>query len=227
VEVRILLVDDDVRVTASVKRGLEAEGYSVDAALRGDEGRWLAAENTYDALVLDSMLPGISGEDLCAELRKEGDWTPVLILTARTGERYEADALDAGADDYLSKPFSFVVLLARLRALVRRSPMERPTTLTAGDLMLDPATHQVWRGEVEVGLTPRQFAVLEYLMRHAGEVLAKRSILENVWDFSFDGDPSIVEVYVHHLRLKIDAPFGRHALTTVRLVGYRLDPQGG
>jgi len=224
---RILVVDDDVRVTAALRRGLEAEGYSVDAALDGTEGKWLATENAYDALVLDSMMPGMTGEELCSALRSEGDWTPVLILTARTGDRQEAEALDSGADDYLSKPFSLVVLLARLRALVRRSPGARPSILTAGDLELDPAKHLVRRGGTEVGLTPRQFAVLEFLMRHPGEVLSKRAILENVWDFNYDGDQNIVEVYMRQLRLKIDEPFGRRALGTVRLVGYRLDPEGG
>jgi DNA-binding response OmpR family regulator len=225
--VRILVVDDDVRVTSALRRGLEAEGYSVDVALDGGEGQWLAAENRYDALVLDSMLPVMSGEQLCAVLRQEGNWTPVLMLTARTGDRQEAAALDSGADDYLSKPFSFVVLLARLRALVRRTATERPPVLTVGDLRLDPSAHQVWRGEAELRLTPRQFAVLEFLMRRPGEVVPKREILENVWDFSYDGDPNIVEVYIRQLRLRIDQPFGRQALGTVRLVGYRLDPDGG
>jgi two-component system, OmpR family, response regulator len=224
---RLLVADDDLRVTTALKRGLEAQGWSVDVAADGVEARWLASEQPYDALVLDSMMPAMTGEQLCVALRKEGNWTPVLILTARTGERREADALDSGADDYLSKPFSFVVLQARIRALVRRAPLERPTALTAGDLRLEPATHLVSRGEEPVSLTPRQFALLEFLMRHPGEVLAKRTILENVWDFTFDGDPNIVEVYVHQLRLRIDEPFGRHAVRTVRLVGYRLDPDGG
>ncbi|MBO9521148.1 MAG: response regulator transcription factor [Nocardioidaceae bacterium] len=224
---RILVVDDDVRVTAAVKRGLEHEGYSVDVSADGAEGLWLAEENRYDALVLDSMLPGLAGEELCERLRKAGDWTPVLILTARVGERDEAHALDAGADDYLAKPFSMVVLRARIRALVRRPAVERPTVLAAGDLRLDPAAHRVWRGETEIVLTPRQFAVLEFLMRHPGEVLSKRAILENVWDFTFDGDPNIVEVNVRQVRLKVDRPFGRDAIETVRLVGYRLHPEGG
>jgi two-component system OmpR family response regulator len=224
---RILVADDDLRVTGALRRGLEAEGFSVDVALDGDEGRWLAQENDYDVLILDSMMPGVTGEELCAERRRAQDWTPILILTARTGEDREAGALDAGADDYLAKPFSFVVLLARLRALVRRSPTERPVAIDVGDLRLDPATHQVWRGETVIELTPRQFAVLEFLMRRPGQVVPKRAILENVWDFAFDGDPNIVEVYIHQLRSKIDLPFQRSALETVRLVGYRLDPQGG
>jgi DNA-binding response OmpR family regulator len=224
---RILVVDDDLRATAALRRGLEAEGYSVDVAADGREGRWLAEENRYDALVLDSMMPGMTGEELCATLRAAEDWTPVLILTARSGEEQEAAALDAGADDYLAKPFSFVVLVARLRALVRRAPAARAAVLRVDDLCLDPATHRVSRAGVELALTPRQFAMLEFLMRHPGEVMSKRAILENVWDFSYDGDPNIVEVYVHQLRAKIDQPFGRQSLSTVRLVGYRLDPGCG
>ena len=224
---RILVVDDDAHVAGSVRRGLEGEGYAVDVAFDGTEGHWLASENPYDAMVLDSMLPGMSGDELCARLRAAGVWTPILMLTARSGESDEAQALDAGADDFLSKPFSYVVLLARLRALLRRGGAERPAVLVAGDLTLDPATHRVARGDVEVPLSPRQFALLEYFLRHAGEVLPKSQLLEHVWDFSFEGDPNIVEVYVHQLRLRVDEPFGRSALQTVRGAGYRLDPDGG
>jgi two-component system OmpR family response regulator len=224
---RILVVDDDAHVAGSVRRGLEGEGYAVDVAFDGTEGHWLASENPYDAMVLDSMLPGMSGDELCARLRAAGVWTPILMLTARSGESDEAQALDAGADDFLSKPFSYVVLLARLRALLRRGRAERPAVLGAGDLTLDPATHRVTRGDVEVPLSPRQFSLLEYFLRHAGEVLPKSRILEHVWDFSFEGDPNIVEVYVRQLRLRVDEPFGRSALQTVRGAGYRLDPDGG
>ena len=224
---RILVVDDDAHVAGSVRRGLEGEGYAVDVAFDGTEGHWLASENPYDAMVLDSMLPGMSGDELCARLREAGVWTPILMLTARSGESDEAHALDAGADDFLSKPFSYVVLLARLRALLRRGGAERPAVLVAGDLTLDPATHRVARGDVEVPLSPRQFSLLEYFLRHAGEVLPKSRILEHVWDFTFEGDPNIVEVYVHQLRLRVDEPFGRSALQTVRGAGYRLDPDGG
>ncbi|MGA8210896.1 MAG: response regulator transcription factor [Nocardioidaceae bacterium] len=224
---RILVVDDDQHVATAVRRGLEAEGYAVDVAFDGTEGHWLARENPYDAVVLDAMLPGVSGDVLCSRLRHEGNWTPILMLTARTGPSVEAHALDAGADDFLSKPFSFKVLLARLRALLRRGRTERPQVLSAGDLRLDPAQHRVWRGEVPVGLSPRQFSLLEYLMRHVGEVLPKSRILEHVWDFAFEGDPNIVEVYVRQLRTRIDVPFGRAALQTVRGVGYRLDAGGG
>ncbi len=199
----------------------------MDVAFDGTEGHWLASENPYDAMVLDSMLPGMSGDELCARLRAAGVWTPILMLTARSGESDEAQALDAGADDFLSKPFSYVVLLARLRALLRRGGAERPAVLVAGDLTLDPATHRVARGDVEVALSPRQFSLLEYFLRHAGEVLPKSRILEHVWDFSFEGDPNIVEVYVRQLRLRVDEPFGRSALQTVRGAGYRLDPDGG
>ena len=224
---RILVVDDDAHVAGSVRRGLEGEGYAVDVAFDGTEGHWLASENPYDAMVLDSMLPGMSGDELCARLRAAGVWTPILMLTARSGESDEAQALDAGADDFLSKPFSYVVLLARLRALLRRGGAERPAVLVAGDLTLDPATHRAARGDVEVPLSPRQFSLLEYFLRHAGEVLPKSRILEHVWDFSFEGDPNIVEVYVRQLRLRVDEPFGRSALQTVRGAGYRLDPYGG
>jgi two-component system OmpR family response regulator len=226
-QMRILVVDDDQYVAGAVRRGFVVEGFAVDVAVDGTEGRWLATENAYDALVLDSMMPGLSGEELCTSLRRSGDWTPILMLTARTGHLHEAAALDAGADDYLAKPFSFDVLLARLRALVRRSPHERPTILTVGDMRLDPATHRMWRGDTPIHLTPRQFSMLEFFMRRAGDVLSKPVIIENVWDFSFDGDPNIVEVYVRQLRQRIDEPFGRTSLQTLRLVGYRLDPDGG
>jgi two-component system, OmpR family, response regulator len=224
---RILVVEDDEHVAGAVKRGLESHGYAVDVALTGTDGHWLATENTYDAIVLDSMLPGMSGEELCGALRRVGDWTPILMLTAKTGASEEADALDVGADDFLSKPFSYVVLVARLRALLRRGSHERPAILEADDLRLDPATHGVWRGETAIALTPRQFSLLEFFMRRKGEVLSKTVILEHVWDFSFDGDSNIVEVYVRQLRERIDRPFGRSSLQTMRLVGYRLDPDGG
>jgi two-component system OmpR family response regulator len=223
---RILVVEDDKHVAGAVKRGLEAEGYAVDVSLDGTDGLWRATETSYDVIVLDCMLPGLSGEELCSTLRERGDWTPILMLTAKSGADEEARALDAGADDFLSKPFSYVVLVARLRALLRRGSPERPPLLEAGDLKLDPATHRVWRGPVPVELTPRQFSLLEFFLRRKGEVLSKAVILEHVWDFSFDGDPNIVEVYLRQLRLRVDVPFGRSSLQTVRLVGYRLDPDG-
>ena len=224
---RILVVEDETRVARAVKRGLEAEGYAVDVAATGEDGHWLATENDYDALVLDVMLPGLGGLDLCRRLRDEGDWTPVLVLTALDDPAEEARALDGGADDFLGKPFSYVVLAARLRALLRRASDARPVELVAGDLRLDPARHRVWRGETPVELTPRQFSLLEFFLRRPGEVLSKATILEHVWDFAFEGDPNIVEVYVRQLRMRIDEPFGRRSLQTVRLAGYRLDEDGG
>ena len=194
----------------------------MDLALDGTDGEWLAGENSYDAMVLDIMLPGLNGYELCAKLRKAGNWTPILMLTAKVGDQNEALALDTGADDFLSKPFSYVVLVARLRALLRRGRSERPTLLVAGDLRLDPASHTVWLVDSRINLTPRQFSLLEFLLRRSGEVLSKAEILAHVWDFAFEGDPNIVEVYIHQLRKRIDEPFGRASLQTVRLVGYRL-----
>jgi DNA-binding response OmpR family regulator len=227
VKVRVLVVDDDKSLVRALKRGLEAEGFAVDVAHDGAEGLWRAGETAYDAIVLDVMLPKVNGYVVCTRLREAGNWAPILMLTAKDGELDEAEALDTGADDFLTKPFSYVVLVARLRALLRRGHRERPAVLAAGDLRLDPAAHQVWRGSDPVVLTPRQFALLEFFMRRPGEVLSKREILGHVWDFAFDGDPNIVEVYVRQLRQRIDEPFGRRALQTVRLVGYRLDPEGG
>ncbi len=221
---RVLVVDDDRRLVRALKRGLEGEGFAVDVAFDGDEGLWHAGERSYDAVVLDVMLPGMSGLELCARLRSAGNWAPILMLTARGGEQDEAAALDTGADDFLSKPFSYVVLVARLRALLRRGRTARPTSLAVGTLTLDPATHRVFRGEDEVELTPRQFSLLEFFMRRPGEVLSKQVILEHVWDFAYDGDPNIVEVYVGQLRRRLDDPLGRSVLHTVRGVGYRLDP---
>jgi DNA-binding response OmpR family regulator len=224
---RVLVVEDEKGLASALKRGLEGDGFAVDVALDGVTGLWQAKENPYDAIVLDIMLPGMNGYRVCAELREAGVWTPVLMLTAKDGELDEAEALDTGADDYLTKPFSFVVLLARLRALLRRSSQERPALLTAGDLVLDPARHTLRRGVTPIELTPREFGVLEYLMRRAGDVVPKAEILEHVWDFAFEGDVNVVEVYVGYLRKKIDAPFGRAALQTVRGVGYRLAANGG
>ncbi len=224
---RILVVEDETKVADALRRGLEAEGFAVDVAADGPEGLWYAAEHRYDVIVLDIMLPGMSGFRVCSQLREAENWTPILMLTAKQGEYDVAEALDAGADDYLMKPFSFVVLLARLRALLRRTGRTGPVTYTAGDLRLDPASHRCHRGDTEIALTAREFEVLELLIRRAGEVLSKSEILDNVWDFAFDGDPNIVEVYVRHLRKKIDEPFARHAIETVRGSGYRLDPDGG
>jgi two-component system OmpR family response regulator len=224
---RILVVDDDVALLRALRRGLEAEGFAVDTAADGTEGEWLARENPYDVVVLDVMLPGISGHDVCRRLREAGIVVPILMLTAQSAPTDEAHALDTGADDFLPKPFSYLVLMARLRALLRRGGSRSPAVLRAGDLALDPSAHRVTRGENPIEVTPRQFALLELLMRRAGEVLSKRVIMDHVWDFAFEGDPNIVEVYVRQLRLRIDEPFGRQALQTVRGAGYRLDPGGG
>jgi DNA-binding response OmpR family regulator len=225
--VRVLVVDDEERLAAALRRGLEAEGMAVDVAHSGTGGLWLARENEYDVLVLDIMMPGMSGYTLCRTLRDEGDWTPILMLTAKDGDWDQIEALDTGADDFLTKPFSFQVLLARLRSLVRRGARDRPVVLEAGDLRIDPATRKVWRGETEIALTSREFAVLEYLARRLGEVVSKSDVLGNVWDFGFDGDPNIVEVYIRHLRNKVDRPFGKAAIETLRGAGYRLDARGG
>jgi len=225
--VRVLFVEDEERLVSPLKRGLERDGFAVDVALDGEQGLWLARENDYDAVVLDIMLPKLNGYQVCATMRAEGIWTPILMLTAKEGEHDHAEALDTGADDFLMKPVSYLVLVAHLRALIRRASRARPTVLTVGDLRLDPARHQCWRGDVEVELTPRQFGLLEYLMTRAGEVVSKAEILEHVWDYAFEGDPNIVEVYIGYLRRKLDTPFGRSSIQTVRLVGYRLDPDGG
>ena len=224
--VRILVVDDDVRLARSLKRGFEADGFATDVALDGITAQWLAGENAYDAIVLDVMLPGLSGHDVCRSLRAAGNWSPILMLTARSGADEEVHSLDTGADDFLAKPFSYVVLVARLRALMRRGRTERPTVLTVGDLALDPATHSVTRAGTAITLTPRQFSLLEFLMRRRGEVVSKAEILEHVWDFAYEGAPNIVEVYVHQLRQRIDTPFGKRSLQTVRLVGYKITEEG-
>jgi DNA-binding response OmpR family regulator len=224
---RVLVVEDGVRLAEGLKRGLEAEGFAVDVALNGTDGLWFARENRYAVVLLDIMLPGLNGYLVCRTLREEGDWTPVLMLTAKDGEWDQVEALDTGADDYLTKPFSFAVLLARVRALIRRGAAPRPAVLEAGDLHLDPATREVRRADAAIELTTREFAVLEFLMRRAGEVVAKAEILDGVWDFDFDGDPNIVEVYIGHLRNKVDRPFGRESIQTMRGAGYRLAADGG
>jgi DNA-binding response OmpR family regulator len=225
--VRVLLVEDEVRLADNVRRGLSAEGFVVDVVHDGAEGLFHAQVNAYDVVVLDIMLPGLNGYEVCRRMRAARIWTPVLMLTAKDGEHDQADALDLGADDYLTKPFSFLVLVARLRALVRRGAPVRPTVLVAGDLTLDPATRTVHRAGEEVSLTPREFGLLQFLMRHRGDVVSKSEILESVWDANYDGDDNVVEVYVGYLRRKIDQPFGRRAIETVRGAGYRLAARGG
>jgi two-component system OmpR family response regulator len=225
--VKVLVIDDEVRLARAVARGLRAEDFTVDLAHDGITGRDAAMSGVYDAIVLDIMLPGLQGYRVLEELRAAQVGTPILMLTAKDGEYDEADAFDLGVDDYLTKPFSFVVLVARLRALVRRAAALRPTVLRAGDLVLDPARHTVTRSGTEVPLTAREFDLLAYLMRHADAVLSKTNILQAVWDEAFDGDVNNVEIYVSYLRKKIDLPFGRHSIRTVRGAGYLFAPDGG
>jgi DNA-binding response OmpR family regulator len=225
--VRVLLVEDEVRLAENVRRGLAAEGFVVDVVHDGADGLFQAQVDTYDVVVLDIMLPGLNGYEICRRLRASGVWSPVLMLSAKDGEYDQADALDLGADDYLTKPFSFLVLVARLRALIRRGAPARPTVLAAGELTLDPASRTVRRSGTEISLTPREFGVLHFLMRHRGDVVSKTQILESVWDAHYEGDENIVEVYVGYLRRKIDQPFGRQAIETVRGAGYRLAAGGG
>lgn len=224
---RVLIVDDEQRLARSLKAGLEAEGFAVDVAHDGTDGLWLAREHEYSAIVLDLMLPGVNGYTVCQTLREEEDWTPILMLTAKDGEWDQVEGLDTGADDYLTKPFSFPVLVARLHAIARRGARERPTELEMGDLRVDPAARRVRRGEEEIDLTAREFSMLTLLAQHRGDVVSKRQILEAVWDVDYEGDPNIVEVYIRHLRNKIDRPFGRHAIQTLRGAGYRLASNGG
>lgn len=218
----MLVVEDEERYAAGLRDGLEAEGFAVDVASDGVDGLWLAREHSYDAILLDIMLPRLNGYRVCRALRGEGDWTPILMLTAKEGEWDEVEGLDTGADDFLTKPVSYAVLLARLRALLRRGVRERPAVLAAGDLRLDPAARTVTRAGRDVEVTARELAVLEFLLRRAGETVSKRTILDHVWGDDFEGDPNIVEVYVRRLRNKVDRPFGRDSLRTVRGYGYRL-----
>ena len=220
--VRVLVVEDEAKMAALVRKALELEGYSVDIAQNGTDAVWLATENEYDSIVLDVMIPEPDGFEVCRRLRADGRWAPILLLTARDSVDDRVVGLDAGADDYLPKPFSFDELYARLRALTRRGAPQRPPVLEVGDLRLDPATHRVTRGGKEVELSPKEFALLDLFMRHQDEVLSRTKILEHVWDFAYDGTSNVVDVYVRYLREKIDRPFDRRTLETVRGVGYRL-----
>jgi two-component system, OmpR family, response regulator len=221
-KMRLLVVEDEQRLAVGLRKGLEAEGFAVDVVHNGTDGIWMARENPFDAIILDVMLPGANGYQVCRTLRSEGNWTPILMLTAKDGVWDQVEGLDTGADDYLTKPFSYAVLIARLRALRRRGAPVRPTVLEAGELRLDPATRRVWlRGE-QIALTRREFAILEYLLHHPDEVMSKRDILDHVWDFDFDGDPNIVEVYVRRLRNKLHWPGDGPVIETVRGAGYRL-----
>jgi DNA-binding response OmpR family regulator len=219
---RVLVVEDEPRLAASLRTGLEAEGFAVDTAPDGGEALWFARENSYDVILLDIMLPVLNGYKVCEQLRAEKNWTPIIMLTAKDGEWDPVEALDTGADDYVTKPFSFDVLLARVRSLLRRGASERPVKISVGDLVLDPATKDVTRGGVRASLTARELALLEFLMRRAGDVVSKQQILGNVWDYDFEGDPNIVEVYIARLRRKLDKPFGREDIETLRGTGYRL-----
>ena len=219
---RVLIVEDQAKLAALLARGLREEGHAADVADRGEDALWMAAAAPYDAIVLDIMLPGIDGLETCRALRKRGVWSPVLMLTARDAVGDRVSGLDAGADDYLTKPFSFEELLARLRALVRRAPAERPVTVEVGELRLDPAAHRVWRGDEELELSAKEFALLELLMRRPGTVLSRSQLLEGAWDMSYERRSNIVDVYIKQLREKIDRPFGSDTIETVRGVGYRL-----
>ena len=219
---RILVVEDELKMAGLLRRGLEEEGYAVDVAATGSDAVWAATENPYDAILLDVMLPDVNGFEVCRRLRAAGRWAPVLMLTARTAVTDRVAGLDAGADDYLTKPFSFSELFARVRALVRRGATERPAVLEVGDLTLDPAARRVTRGDAAVELTAKEFALLEYFMRRPGEVLTRSRIIEHVWDFGYDGDSNVVDVYVRYLREKIDRPFRWDSIETVRGSGYRL-----
>lgn len=225
--VKVLLIDDDEKLTVALRRGLEAVGYAVEIAHTGDEGLWLAAETSADVIVLDVMLPGVDGFEVCRRLRDRGDWIPILMLTAKDAPGDEADGLDTGADDYLVKPFALSVLLARLRALLRRASGDAIPPVTVGDLRIDPGERRVWRDATEIDLTARQFDVLEFLVRRSGQVVSKADVLAGVWPHDFDGDPNIVEVYVGRLRRAVDDPFDRRSIETVRGAGYRIVDDGG
>jgi two-component system, OmpR family, response regulator len=224
---RVLIVEDEAKMAGLIRRGLEREGMAVDVAGDGEEALWRAEAVEYDAIVLDLMLPGIDGLEVCRRLRTAGVWSPILMVTARDAVRDRVAGLDRGADDYLTKPFSYAELLARLRAIVRRGRPERPTELRVGDLRLDPAARQAWRGKIEVKLSAKEFALLETLMRRAGEVLSRFQLIEHAWDYEYENRSNIVDAYVRFLREKIDRPFGVTSIETVRGVGYRLRRDGG
>ena len=224
---RALVVEDERRLGDLLVRGLREEGHAADLARDGETALWMAAAVDYDAIVLDVMLPGLDGFEVCRRLRKDGVWSPVLMLTARDAVDDRIAGLDAGGDDYLTKPFSFEELLARLRALQRRGAAERPTTLRVGDLALDPAAHRAWRNDTEIELSAREFALLELFMRNSGHTLTRVQLLDGAWDMSFESRSNVIDVYIRYLREKIDRPFGRHAIETVRGVGYRLREDGG
>jgi two-component system OmpR family response regulator len=224
---RVLIVEDEAKLAGLLRRGLEREGMAVDVAGSGEDALWRGEAVDYDAIILDLMLPGIDGLEVCRRLREAGVWTPILMLTARDAVSDRVAGLDRGADDYLTKPFSYAELLARLRALARRGRIERPNVLRAGDLRLDPATRRVWRAEAEVDLSAKEFALLETFMRRPGEVLSRFQLLEHVWDYEYENRSNVVDAYVRLLREKVDRPFGVESIETVRGVGYRLREDGG
>lgn len=219
---RVLVVEDETKLRELLRRGLEEEGYAADVADRGEEALWMTHAVSYDAIVLDVMLPGADGFEVCRRLRGNGVWAPVLMLTARDEIDDRVSGLDAGADDYLTKPFAFEELLARLRALTRRTPVERPPVIGVGDLRLDPAAHRAWRGKQELDLTAKEFALLELFMRRPGVTLSRTQLLDGAWDIAFESRSNVIDVYVRYLREKIDRPFGRNSIQTIRGVGYRL-----
>jgi two-component system OmpR family response regulator len=222
---RVLIVEDELKMASLVRRGLAEEGHAADIAGSGEDALWMAEAHPYDAIVLDVMLPGQNGFETCRQLRSAGVWAPVLMLTARDAVGDRVAGLDAGADDYLTKPFSFAELLARLRALVRRGGIERPTELVVGNLRLDPASRQVWRNDTEIKLSPKEFALLETFMRRPGQALSRLQLLEHAWDFAYENRSNVIDVYVRYLREKVDRPFGTSSLETVRGVGYRLQAE--
>jgi two-component system OmpR family response regulator len=224
---RVLIVEDELKMASLIRRGLREEGMAADVAIKGEDALWMAGSTPYDAIVLDVMLPGIDGFETCRRLRGDDVWAPVIMLTARDAVEDRVEGLDIGADDYLTKPFSFAELLARLRALSRRGPVERPTVLRAGELHLDPATRRVWRGDTDIALSSKEFALLETFMRRPGEVLDRLQLLEHAWDYDYENRSNVVDVYVRYLRQKVDRPFGVESIETVRGAGYRLRPDGG
>jgi two-component system OmpR family response regulator len=224
---RVLIVEDELKMASLIRRGLRGDGMAADVAATGEDALWMAGSTEYDVIVLDVMLPGIDGFAVCRRLRDDGVWSPVLMLTARDAVEDRVQGLDTGADDYLAKPFSFVELAARLRALARRGPVERPTVLRAGDLHLDPSSRRVWRGREDISLSPKEFALLETFMRRPGQVLDRFQLLEHAWDYEYENRSNVVDVYVRYLRGKIDRPFEVESIETVRGAGYRLRADGG
>jgi two-component system OmpR family response regulator len=225
--VRALIVEDELKMAALIRRGLMEEGYAADVARTGDDALWMARAAQYDVIVLDVMLPGRDGFAVCRELRESGVWAPILMLTARDSVEDRVGGLDSGADDYLTKPFSFAELLARLRALARRGAAERPVVLQVGSLRLDPSTREVWRGDAEIALSAKEFALLETFMRWPGHVLSRLDLLEHAWDYGYENRSNVVDVYIRYLRKKVDVPFGFSSIETVRGAGYRLRADGG